>query len=309
MIPSFNIAPGESRGSANMKRRLAQQMLASGVDTSPVQHWTQGLARMAQAFVGGRMAAQADEYESAAREQALKAQAARPTDDMREYNLAKDQGFTGSFLDYQTGLKRAGATQNSVMIDQKGESAFSTESGKLQAKRFDELAQDGAAAQQMISDLDTLRTLGAQIGTGKGAQVTAALGPYAQALGVDVKGLDEIQAYEAIVNRLAPNLRVKGSGPQSDYELRNFMKSLPSLGNQAGGNEIVTQTLQGLYRNKQLAAEIGSKALNGEISRSQAEKELRSLPDPMQGYRDFVGRTKPEAARNIRDIKAKYGLE
>ena len=33
-----------------------------------------------------------------------------PTDDMREYAQAKAQGFPGSFLDYQTQIRRAGAT-------------------------------------------------------------------------------------------------------------------------------------------------------------------------------------------------------
>ncbi|MQU85697.1 hypothetical protein [Sinorhizobium meliloti] len=34
----------------------------------------------------------------------------QPTDDMREYEYAKSQGFTGSFTDYQTSLRKAGAT-------------------------------------------------------------------------------------------------------------------------------------------------------------------------------------------------------
>lgn len=36
----------------DMKRRLAMQLLTQGMDTSPVQHWTQGAARLAQALVG-----------------------------------------------------------------------------------------------------------------------------------------------------------------------------------------------------------------------------------------------------------------
>ncbi|MQX29006.1 hypothetical protein [Sinorhizobium meliloti] len=34
----------------------------------------------------------------------------QPTDDMREYEYAKSQGFQGSFTDYQTSLRKAGAT-------------------------------------------------------------------------------------------------------------------------------------------------------------------------------------------------------
>jgi hypothetical protein len=36
-----------------MRRKMAMQNIAAGSDYSPVQHWTQGLARVAQALVGG----------------------------------------------------------------------------------------------------------------------------------------------------------------------------------------------------------------------------------------------------------------
>lgn len=210
----------------------------------------------------------------------------KPTDELREYDFYKKQGGTASFFDYKSGLKKAGA-QN-ISIDQKPELAFDTEAGKLQAKRFDELAADGQTARQMVSDVKTLTDLGKNIGTGKTAEAKAALGPYAEALGLKVDGLSDIQAYEAVVNRVAPNLRVKGSGAQSDMELKNFLKSLPTLGNTPEGNAIASQVMTGLQENKIRAAEIGSKALTKEITRSEAEKQLRELPDPMTNYRDYM---------------------
>ena len=238
--------------------------------------------------------------------QTAAAAGSKPTDEIREYEYAqKNPGFK----DYKTDLKRAGAISNTVNVDQKGENEFSKEGGKLQAKRFNELAEAGPAAKQLISDIETLRTLGAQIGTGKGAALMAQFGPYANAIGVDLKGLDEVQAYEAIISRVAPTLRVPGTGAQSDFELKTFLKALPSLGNTPGGNEIGSQVLQGVQENKLRAAEIGSLALSGQISRTEAEKRLRELPDPMQGYREFIKRTKPAAAKAQTDIRAKYGLE
>jgi hypothetical protein len=234
------------------------------------------------------------------------AAANKPTDEIREFEYAERNP---RFKDYKTDLKRAGAISNTVNVDQKGENEFSKEGGKLQAKRFNELAEAGPAAKQLISDIETLRTLGAQIGTGKGAALMAQFGPYANAIGVDLKGLDEVQAYEAIISRVAPTLRVPGTGAQSDFELKTFLKALPSLGNTPGGNEIGSQVLQGVQENKLRAAEIGSLALSGQISRTEAEKRLRELPDPMQGYRDFIKRTKPAAAKAQTDIRAKYGLE
>jgi len=213
------------------------------------------------------------------------------TDEIKEYNLAKKQGFAGSFFDFKSGLKKAGATN--VSVDTKGENSFATEAGKVQAKRFDELAGEGQKARQMVSDIDTLTELGKNIETGKTAEAKAKIGPYAEALGIKVDKLSDIQAYEAIVNRVAPSLRVPGSGAQSDYELKNFVKSLPSLGNTPDGNAMAAATLKGLQENKVLAAEIASKALNGEITRPEAEKQLRNLPDPMTNYREFMKNRKP----------------
>jgi len=45
---------------------------------------------------------------------------AKKTTDQRDYELAKSQGFTGSFIDFQTALKRAGASNISVNTGQHG---------------------------------------------------------------------------------------------------------------------------------------------------------------------------------------------
>jgi flagellum-specific peptidoglycan hydrolase FlgJ len=215
-----------------------------------------------------------------------------PTDELKEYKFdAAQRAAAGKppigFSDWKTELKKAGAVNVTTNVD-KGESSFAKAAGTAQAKRYDDLAADGQQAQQMISDINTLTDLGKNIGTGKTAEFKAAIGPYAEALGIKVDGLSDIQAYEGIINRVAPSLRVKGSGAQSDYELKNFLKSLPALGNTPEGNAISAATMKGLQENKIKAAEIGSMALNGDITRAEAEKQLRTLPDPMNQYREYM---------------------
>jgi hypothetical protein len=182
------------------------------------------------------------------------------------------------------------------------ESSFSKEAGKATANRFNDLVADGQQARQLMSDMNTLIDLGKGIGTGKAAQVKAVLGPFAEAAGLKVDGLSDIQAYEAIVNRVGPSLRVKGSGAQSDYELKNFLKSIPTLGNTQEGNEMAVAVMNGLQQNKVAASEIASKALAGEITRTEAEKQLRTLPDPMQPYRNYR-----KQRSDLENIMKKYG--
>jgi hypothetical protein len=182
-----------------------------------------------------------------------------------------------------------------VNVNNQAESKFSEKAGELQAKRFDELAGDAPSAKQMQSDVAMLRDLGDKIRTGKIAEVKAVIGPYADALGIKVEGLSEIQAFEAVLNRVAPQLRVKGTGAQSDFELRNFLKQMPSIGNTPEGNALIEKTMQGFIQNKITAAEIGSAALTGEINRKEAEKRLRDLPDPMAEWREYNKKVKADA--------------
>lgn len=63
MIPSFNIQPGESPQAVSERRKIAMLLMKEGMDTSPVRHWTQGAARVAQAMMGGMELAKADQSE------------------------------------------------------------------------------------------------------------------------------------------------------------------------------------------------------------------------------------------------------
>ena len=56
---------GEKLSAADRRRRIAEAMMKAGMDTSPVQHWTQGLNRVAQGLLGGWEARKADEEEKA----------------------------------------------------------------------------------------------------------------------------------------------------------------------------------------------------------------------------------------------------
>jgi hypothetical protein len=130
-------------------REIARELAAQGTDYSPVEHWTQGLARMAQGYVGGLEERRADEKEregkKSAQEQLAAILAGGIGDDdqaamleygshpyanegisaallgrafpkaeaspeaIRKYEFARSQGFPGTFMDFETQLRLAGA--------------------------------------------------------------------------------------------------------------------------------------------------------------------------------------------------------
>ncbi|MDQ0303800.1 hypothetical protein [Ancylobacter polymorphus] len=212
--------------------------------------------------------------------------------DVQEYQFALQQGFKGSFLDYQTALRKAGASSTSVTVNPAaGENAFQKSFGETQAKRYSGMIEQGDQANALLGDVAALRELGQQIQTGTGAQAIARLGPYAEALGINIQGLPAAQAYEAVVSRIAPRLRVPGSGAQSDFELQQFMRSLPSLGNTPEGNAVIANTLEGVAQNQRAAAEIARAAGMGEITRQEADRRLQALPDPFTAWRQQNNRS------------------
>lgn len=200
--------------------------------------------------------------------------------DLQEYQFAQSQGFKGSFLDYQTALKRAGASSTSVTVNPAaGENAFQKTFGEGQAKRYNDMIEQGDQANSMIGDINALRDIGSRIETGGGAQMKLALGPYARMVGIDIKDLSDLEAYQAIVSRLAPQMRIPGSGANSDYEGQQFLMSLPSISKTPEGNKIVQDTLMGIAQNKRAAGQIARQAGMGEISRQEADRQLQALPD------------------------------
>lgn len=164
-------------------------------------------------------------------------------------------------------------------------SEFQKKSDDAAAVRLGGYIQEGSAAPALIGQLQQLSDLSHSIGTGKGAQFMANVGPYVQALGVDVKGLDQTQVFNAIVDRMAPQMRPVGSGSSSDTDVRMFMNSLPRLGNTDRGNQIIAGTMQALEQNKVQAADIASQAQRGQISWQDAETQIRKLPNPYEQFR------------------------
>ena len=202
-----------------------------------------------------------------------------PAEDKRPYQL----GPAGKLINPPP--------ETRVSIDQRGESKFREKAGGLIADRFNDYVKAGDDARGMIADLDSLREIGGRVTTGKTAEITAALGPYAEALGVKIDGLSDLQAYKAITAKLAPRMRVPGSGATSDFEMRQFLEGLPGLGKTPEGNEIIANTQQSILAHRQAVAEIASKAMAGEIEPREAEKAIRELPDPMKLWRESRGKS------------------
>jgi hypothetical protein len=167
-----------------------------------------------------------------------------------------------------------------------GNKKFAEEAAKASAQGYSENVKDARNAMVQSGDLQRLKELSAVIGTqGKTAEIAKALGPYATAVGVKIDNLSDIEAFTSVISKVAPTLRVPGSGAQSDFELKGFMQSLPALAQTAQGRALIVDQLDAMNNYKMAVGDISNRALLGEIDRRTAEAEIKALGNPLTLWR------------------------
>jgi len=200
----------------------------------------------------------------------------QPTD-VKEYEYAKQQGYAGTFTDWQIEQKRAGASQ--VNIDQKAEGAFDKKLAEKQAETFDAMATEGMAANADIAVIGELETL-----LGQNGGVTDGIAGWLAQRGIGGEGMSDLQAAQALINKLVPTQRQPGSGTMSDRDVELFTRSLPNLWNTPGGNQKILSVMRGLAQYKQQQGQIAQAVMAGEMTRQEATAALRSLTNPLADF-------------------------
>ena len=113
---------------------------------------------------------------------------------VREYQLAKAQGYTGNFMDYQTALKKAGATN--VSLSATADKSYGSQFGEGVAKSDLALRDAANAAPEILSSIERTRSLldSGKVFTGTGANAKLNLLAFGQALGVTGANDNEVVA-------------------------------------------------------------------------------------------------------------------
>lgn len=199
---------------------------------------------------------------------------------------AEAAGLVPDTPEYQEFMRQSGGGTN-VSFTMPGaieEGAFEKKVGEIQATNIGELVQSGQVARRNNITLNELDSLINNVETGGMAAVKS----FAGNIGVPVEGLDDIQAFTAIINRLVPQQRPPGSGTMSDADLALFKQSLPRLINQPGGNKKILRTMRALNNYLIQEAEIAEMVLdgpeNGGITRAEGRRRLAELSNPLAEF-------------------------
>lgn len=203
-----------------------------------------------------------------------------PTDDQREYQMAVEQGYKGSFMDYMNEIKKAGSSSTTINMPGGGDDAFFKGLDEADGAVFGDLLKEAPTVGRKRVQIDQLEGLLGNINTGGLAGLQQMAGEF----GINTEGLDGIQAAQALINQIVPEQRQPGSGPMSDADLLLFKQSVPRIINQPGGNQVIIDTMRGINEYTRAQSAIAAKLASRQITRDQARAELASLPNPLEGY-------------------------
>lgn len=194
-------------------------------------------------FAGvARTLAASGDLEGAGQVAALNKNLAGPesTDEIKEYNLAKQQGFQGSFFDFKTQLKKAGATRinNAVNV---GENEYAKTLAKSDAERFLGYQKAGQSAQGALGSLDVLENAMADPNfySGPGAERFALPLRQAQAaFGGDPKAAASMETFRSTASKAALDAMGGSLGAGFSNADRDFvLNQVPNLSNTPEGNK------------------------------------------------------------------------
>jgi hypothetical protein len=184
-----------------------------------------------------------------------------PTADMREYEVAKQQGFTGSFLDYMKTVKGASAPQINLNTGDKAEDKALAELGVEQYKGAQSTLE---STQPKLGTIEVMGQLLDQITTGKLQPAVSDIKGWADAFGMSVPGIEKLapaQAFNALANQMTLQARSTANGTgmpgaMSDADREFLRQMVPGLEKQKGTNRALLDIMRRLTLREQEIASI-----------------------------------------------------
>jgi hypothetical protein len=164
---------------------------------------------------------------------------------------------------------------------------------KQEGEQFGAHLKTGTTSAGSVQDLDMLDQL----------IKVAPTGPLTGRLAQMFPGFsDGAAAFQSIVSRVAPTLRVEGSGATSDIEYQGMLNSLPSLVNRPEANQAISQMMRAKAQVNIERGQVVRELQNNKITPDQAriqisEIDKRSIMTPELSQMLSFGKPQPNAPK------------
>lgn len=194
-----------------------------------------------------------------------------PTDDMREYELAKSQGYKGTFQEYMTEMKKAGASNTTVTVGgdaPPNDEALRKKLGEKEGEQWAAYMEGGTTSAGTMQDMQMLDEL---------IQM-APQGPVVGRLANAFTGVNSAaDAFNSVVKRVAPTLRAPGSGATSDIEYEGMLKSLPQLSANPEANAAISAMVKAKAQINMERGQVVSDYQSGKIGAAEARQKINEI--------------------------------
>lgn len=188
--------------------------------------------------------------------QLYKAFAPETTDEIKEYNLYRQQGGAENFNDWKIKLKQAGATKINNVV-QTGDNQYAKELAGLNAKNDFEIQKAGQNASSSINTLNTMNKLldNPNLYTGPGGTRVNQIKGLLKAAGVNVEGVPEAEFFRALSNKTTLDATGGSLGVAISNADRDFMQQQSAnLDNSPQGNrQIIANAIKVEERKRDIA--------------------------------------------------------
>lgn len=157
---------------------------------------------------------------------------------------------------------------------------FTETSQKKQAEVFSNIQDAGTTASRTLQSVNRLENILSKVDTGAVASFQQIAGNF----GIPSKGLSNIQAAQAIINKLVPQQRPPGSGTMSDADLLLYKESLPRIINQPNANKLIIQSMRDINNYVIQEGKIAADVLDQRITPAEGRQKLLELGNPVQDF-------------------------
>lgn len=291
-----NSLPENFRGQVDNLEKLAKKGIISGNDV-----------RLGMQDISNKAAEYQQKLDDRTNEVRRVAAEIYPQTPLHKLDQKQMARLNAVLLQREKELRKSGATTLSVY----GDKVLAGERAKAQSKAEENAINAQTAASDIRAIVDVLQPYRG----GALQDLAGSVGAYLPGTQLEKLATSK-QVAEAIRAKLAPTLRVEGSGATSDFEMKAFMAAIPSLFNTAEGRELMAVYADKLANRAAAAADIRAQLVeNGTWGIKKFQQELAKAglttvftPEDLQR----LNAAKPSQAPGSSlpsDVKRRYGLE
>lgn len=217
-----------------------------------------------------------------------------PKTPLNELNADQMKQLNAVMLQREKSLRKSGAPVTNIDMGQK---TVAIERAKAQVAS--ETAAEGALA--VAGDVRAIVDILKPYQGGRLDQIKAELGPYFPGT-TFAKISNAAGVAEALRAKIAPTLRVPGSGASSDTDIKLFLSAIPSLAQYAEGRELLATFTERFANRAAAAADIKAKMIeDGTYSIKAFQTELKNA-----GYEKVLT---PEDLQRLNTFQAPAGTQ